>query len=109
MKRVQRKWVAILGVVALLFAQLVVASYACPLAGQDAPTTVAGDSAGSPNALDPNQPGVCLEHCKADSTTVDQTQPPLMQAPIVLGLLVRVVDIRLPIMRHALPEPDAII
>jgi len=107
MKRVQRKWVGILGVVALLFAQLAVASYACPLAGQGDPTTVAANSTDSPNALDPNQPGVCLEHCKAGTTTVDQSQPPVMQAPLVLGPLVRVADIRLPLVRRTLPQPDA--
>jgi hypothetical protein len=107
MKRVQKKWVGILGIVALLFAQLVVASYACPLAGHGAPTTAAADSAEPPNTLDPDQPGLCLEHHKAGTTTVDQTQPPAMQVPVVLGLLVRVADIRLPHMRRTLPEPDA--
>src|ERR1700674_1273080 len=111
MKRARQRYIGILGVIALLFAQLFVSAYACPLAGRVAPTSVAANSPGTMvdmGALDVDQPNACLGHCKGDSTTsVHQPQPPILLAPIVIGLLVPVVDIRLPLQSRALPEPDA--
>lgn len=66
-------------IASLLFLQLASASYACTLGTGDANAqSMAGMpcaqqmAEGFAPALDPEQPGLCLQHCQGGSQTVDQ-------------------------------------
>lgn len=74
---------ALLALLSLLFMQLAVAGYACPVnAPQHAADMAAMAEAGMPCAQamglaqDGEQPGLCQAHCKADSQSAERYQPP---------------------------------
>lgn len=74
---------------AVLFTQLATAAYACPMnrSGTDAPAAMAGlpcaEMLGSGVVLDPEQPGLCLQHCQFGNTQQPADAPPSLQAPSV--------------------------
>lgn len=94
-------WIALLGI---LFSQLAVAAYACPLmAGpmSDAPASeqVADDMAGMPCEgltvdasieLDADQPGLCVQHCGQGSQSVDTSPPVALHPALVLAFVLPV-------------------
>jgi hypothetical protein len=64
----------------LLFAQLAVASYVCPVdsrAGEMAAMAAAGmPCAGEMTSVDVAQPGLCHAHCQSAQQSVDKVQTP---------------------------------
>lgn len=74
-------WIALLGIV---FSQLAVAAYACPLLSPannleqvDAPTSMAGMPCAERDMQeDVDQAAMCAEHCAQDEHNVGATQPP---------------------------------
>jgi hypothetical protein len=102
MTRFWRKIIAALGLVALLFAQLVVAAYACPTpADRKAPMAeVVTPAAVQPcqNNMDQERPNLCKQHCEQASQSVDTKVPMAIDAP-ALPLIAMVVqtDTHLPI------------
>lgn len=82
-------------VASLVFMQLASAAYACATgtAGIDArsmagmPCVQATADALAP-ALDPEQPGLCFEHCKGGSQALDQTAPAPLPLPALLALYI---------------------
>jgi hypothetical protein len=101
MTRIWRKIIAALGLGALLFAQLAVAAYACPIRGdgKEAMAKVVAPAAAAPcQDIDQERPNLCKQHCERTSQRVDTAAPVAIDAP-VLPLIAVVVqtDIHLPI------------
>jgi hypothetical protein len=74
-RRGVRRWLSGTLVLAILFAQLATAAYACPAhreasgaAAQADPPMPCGQMMGSGMALDPEQPGLCQQHCQFGNT-----------------------------------------
>lgn len=80
-------------IASLLFLQLASAAHACTagmaeagvqsMAGMPCAQQMAEDFA---PALDPEQPGLCLEHCRSGSQTVDQSSGASLAAPALIAL-----------------------
>lgn len=92
--RALKRLIAKIGIAAVLFTQLAVAAYACPiLVGADNSTPVAMAEtmdAGMPGCeqVDTDNPNLCLQHCQADSQSVQTTPqvsiPPVVMMPIAI-------------------------
>lgn len=81
MSRITRKLIALLGIAAVLFAQLAVSAYACPLqdTASDDVAAVAGSASGSRDLRDADSPALCQKHCENGKQNVNDTpQPPLI-------------------------------
>jgi hypothetical protein len=91
-RRLRRLLCGWLGV-ALLFAQLATAAYACPRSGAGAPTTVVeahmpGCDGQMPTSMDPAQPQLCKAHCERGSQTVNAVSAvDLSPVPLLLAVL----------------------
>ena len=108
MKRVWLRWISALATMALLFAQISVAAYACPDLGQGpgAGTSTMAERGQQPDTdRDAQHPSLCHEHCKAQ-VSVDHVQvvgvPPAMSS----GLVLPVVDAHRALLRVTYAEPD---
>src|SRR5206468_61183 len=96
--KIKRAWlrrISALAAMALLFAQVSVAAYACPDLGKSAgagASTMAEQNRQPDTGRDAQHPSLCHEHCKAQ-VSVDHVQvvgvPPAMPS----GLVLPVVDI----------------
>jgi hypothetical protein len=76
-------------VLAILFAQLATAAYACPASGAaHVPCAASMAADGGAPRLDPAQPGLCLQHCQAPSQTLDQGHSPSVPAPVAIPTLI---------------------
>lgn len=80
-------------IASLLFLQMASAAYACamPSAAADAASMAGQPCAqfmddGALPALDPEQPGLCLEHCRGGSQTVDQQATASLAVPALVAL-----------------------
>lgn len=98
MTRALRRFIARLGIAALLFMQLAVAAYACPGAtgSADAPMAM-GDSAeamqqGDCAMVDQTAPNLCEQHCQYDSQAAGHASP-LPAASVDLPLLAVLPDV----------------
>src|SRR5438552_3803606 len=81
--RVQRRWIAWIVLVAVLFTQFAVAVYACPALAMVADSCDA--MAAKANQPDPDNPGLCLQHCQQGSQHSDHAAvPPILS---MLGLM----------------------
>jgi hypothetical protein len=88
MTRALRRFIARLGIAALLFMQLAVAVYACPgvLSSSDSSAVMAmADTAEAMPAsdcamIDPSAPNLCEQHCQHDSQANGQASPSLVFA-----------------------------
>ncbi len=70
---------------ALLFAQLAVASYACPsLTGLDPAVTSASMASMPPGCdqIDPDATNLCAEHCRQGQQSVDTAPTPALSAGV---------------------------
>jgi len=90
----RRRWSGWL-IASLLFLQLASAAYACSMPSASVASLMMADlpcaqtmAPGVVPALDPEQPGLCLEHCKGGSQTVDQTPAASAFAPAPVALFV---------------------
>ena len=76
-------------IASLLFMQLAMAAHACPQA-QSTPAASAAMPCAQTKAdaapADDAQPGLCHEHCKGGTQTVDSGQAPGVSAPLLLAL-----------------------
>lgn len=102
MTRALRRFIAKLGIAALLFMQLAVAAYACPGApsSSDSPMVMAmADTAeampvGDCAMVDQSAPNLCEQHCQLDSQANGHASPPLVFAvDLPLLTVVPVVDV----------------
>ena len=78
MNRVTRKLVSLLGIVAVLSAQLAVSAYACPMqfmALEEAAAVAAPDA--NAGGLDLTSPALCQKHCENGQQNVNDTPQPL--------------------------------
>lgn len=81
-------------IASLLFLQLASAAYACTMGTGAAEPSMAGMpcaqqmAEGFAPALDPEQPGLCLEHCKGGSQTVEPSHSPAPLLPALVALFV---------------------
>ena len=86
--RHQRFAIVLFALVNLLFMQLAVAAYVCPvgMSGEAKTEMVDMKAAGMPcaeamaQAADDDQPGLCAAHCKADQQTSDKPGLPALAA-----------------------------
>lgn len=81
-------------VLSLLFSQLALASYVCPPVVAPGALAAMEMSAGQPcegmamdAALDPAQPGLCLQHCADAPLSFEPVQPPMASLPAVVQVL----------------------
>jgi hypothetical protein len=98
----------------LLFAQLAVAAYACPLpqpiGGADMSTVDAGNVSAMPgcnepmSTLDPASPNLCAEHCKQGQQS-DRASFGIVVPPALLNALYEAPAVREPV--HEPPQPGA--
>ena len=86
--RTARTWWARSLIASLLFLQLATAAYACAMhSAPPADTSMAGMPCAQEMAaegmatMDPDQPGLCLEHCKGGSQTIEPGVPSALPAP----------------------------
>jgi hypothetical protein len=70
MTRRTRYLAALFSLVALLFTQLAVAAYACPMEGAGEVASIAGDCEGM--GMDAAQPGLCLAYCERGDQSLDK-------------------------------------
>jgi hypothetical protein len=81
MSRITRKLIALLGIAAVLFAQLAVSAYACPLQDMESDdvVAVAGTASDSRDLRDTDSPALCQKHCENGKQNINDTpQPPLI-------------------------------
>lgn len=90
-RRLPLRWLSGWLIVAILFSQFAVAAYVCPQARAAAdPDAVAmagmpcAATMGAASALDPDQPGLCLQHCQFGSTSA---QPADHAAALVIAFV----------------------
>jgi hypothetical protein len=108
MKRVWLRRISVLAAVALLFAQISVAAYACPELGKGpgaGASTMAERDPLPDVSRDAQHPSLCHEHCKAQ-VSADHVQvvgvPPVMPS----GLVLPVADVDHALLRVTYAEPD---
>ena len=93
-----RKWIALLGVSAILFAQIAVAAYACPaFASSQVNEQVTAMDMSNTEApcveMDANQANLCVEHCQYGQQSFDHPVAPVVFAVADLPyILVRLGD-----------------
>ena len=92
-----KRLIAKIGIAALLFTQLAVAAYACPVSStqERAPATVAGDMhAAMPGCHKQEQDdanlNLCLQHCQAGSQSVQTT--PQVSVPTIAAMPMAVIE-----------------
>jgi len=90
-----QRWLARWLVLAVLFTQFATAVYSCPL-GSASPEPEPSPQAVMPCAammdtgtasLDPDQPGLCVEHCWPRAQTIDPLHAPTASAPAVISMV----------------------
>jgi hypothetical protein len=89
MRRMFRRWVSGTLVLAVLFTQLATAAYACPSSmGSDEPQTApampCAQMLGASMTLDPEQPGLCQQHCQFGNTQQAGDPVQALALPVVL-------------------------
>ena len=108
MKRVWLRRISALAAMALLFAQVSVAAYACPDLG-DGPAAAASmlaEQGRQPDAgHDAQHRSLCHEHCKAQPS-VDHVQVVGVPPALPSGLVLSVADAHRPLLRVTYAEPD---
>lgn len=79
MNRFTRKLASLLGIVAVIFAQLAVSAHACPLQfmGQDAVENSAVAPDANSNGRDSESPNLCQKHCENGQQNINDTPQPL--------------------------------
>ena len=87
--RITRKLAACIGLSVLVFAQLAVSAYACPVLAQAMEAT---QQAATPpcHEMDMDQPALCQSHCQDAQQSVNDVQPELALLGFVPGLIVTI-------------------
>lgn len=110
-RRRHRLVTVLFALVSLLFMQLAVAGYACPVDAAGEPRAVAVTVAGMPCAdqmssvMDSEQPGLCHAHCQSAQQTVDKPQSatPVVAMAASVSYTIEPAPLALP--RRAAPAP----
>lgn len=93
MKFSHRKWVSLLAAVCVLFTQLAVSAYACPMQFSallsETSTTESNVADCEDMNMDMAQPGLCQHHCKNEQQNISDI--PLDLAPLTFASM-RIVD-----------------
>jgi hypothetical protein len=108
MKRVWLRRISWLAAMALLFAQISVAAYACPHLDKGpgaGGSAMAEQGQQTDGGRDAQQPSLCHEHCKAQ-VGADHVQMMAVPPATPSGLVLPVVDAHHAILRVTYAEPD---
>src|SRR5450432_1705116 len=99
-RRSHRRWIALIALLGLLFQQLAMAAYVCPLESGDGASIASASTmppCRSPDATDTTR---CQQHCHPLAQTSDHATPPTVPAallpPTTWSREARVVRINLP-------------
>lgn len=98
MTRVFRRFIARLGIVALLFMQLAVTAYACPgmQRGADASVAMSASDAAMDDCpmVDRSAPNLCKQHCQHDGQATGQaSSPPVFAVDLPLLTVLPIVEV----------------
>src|SRR5574338_1646293 len=97
MTRVFRRFIARLGIVALLFMQLAVTAYACPgmQRGADASVAMSASDAAMDDCpmVDRSAPNLCKQHCQHDGQATGQASAPVFAVDLPLLAVLPVVEV----------------
>ncbi|WP_439570544.1 hypothetical protein [Methylibium sp.] len=106
--RSARTWWSRSLIASLLFLQLASAAYACAMhstksadasmAGMPCAQAMAGDDS---STMDPDQPGLCHEHCKGGSPTIEPAATAVPGAPALVALFAITTPVALPVEARA--------
>lgn len=88
LRRSSHRWLSGWLVFALLFMQLAGAAYACPQASSTAAMPCAQMMSDPSDMRDPDQPGLCAQHCKPMPQSADASQAPVPAVPALLTMVV---------------------
>lgn len=121
MTRALRRFIAKLGIVALLFMQLAVAAYACPgvPSSSDSPMVMSTSDAAMDDCPmgDRSAPNLCKQHCQHDGQATGQASAPVFAVDLPLLAVLPVVevlpapvapDVSSEFLAHATSPPPAI-
>jgi hypothetical protein len=109
--KIKRAWlrrISALAAMALLFAQISVAAYACPDLTKSAragASTMAEQGQRSDAGGDAQHPPLCHEHCKSQ-VSVDHVQVVGVPPAVPSGLVLAVVDVHRALLRVTYAAPD---
>jgi len=81
MNRLTRKLVSLLGIAAVMFAQLAVSAHACPMQfmGMDEAAAGVASTEATAGEADAGSPALCQKHCEnAQQSATDSPQPPVL-------------------------------
>lgn len=93
MNRIHRKFASLVGVVALLFAQLAGSAYACPFLVQsmaESTTTATGEAVVPSAVLDPGAPALCEQHCQYGTQNVNDAPQALAGVALAPAFVVTI-------------------
>lgn len=86
-RRCHRLTTAFIVVLSLLFSQLALAAYVCPVEA-DAGAMAAMMEAGQPcDGMDPQQPALCHEHSSPGAKTFEAVKLPVLGQPVLVQVL----------------------
>jgi hypothetical protein len=89
--RITRKLAACIGLSALVFAQLAVSAYACPVLAQALEAAQQANTTAPPcHDLDSDQPALCQLHCQDGLQNINDTQPAFILPGYVSGFIVMI-------------------
>lgn len=86
-RRLLRLITASFAVLSLLFAQLALASYVCPLQADAAAMAPMMDAGGPCADMDEQQPALCHQHCAEPAKTFEAVKLPVAGLPAVIRVL----------------------
>src|SRR4051794_23372708 len=92
MRRSHRVLTALIALVSLLFMQLAVAAYACPMQAKVKPAAMAMADC---HQMDRMTPSLCQAHAEAGKQSLDKAPTPLVQPFIPAAVLVEVAGLDL--------------
>jgi hypothetical protein len=117
MNSITRKLVSLLGIVAVVFAQLLVSAYACPMLLMGADDVSAATPQADTCADDMASPALCQKHCENAQQNINDAPQPLagvalapafaVKLPAVMGMALSVPALQ-PSLLHATSPPHAI-
>jgi hypothetical protein len=92
--RITRKLAACIGLSALVFAQLAVSAYACPVLAQTIEAAQPANATAPPchdmDRVDRDQPALCQVHCQDSLQNVNDVQPAFALSGFVTGFIVMI-------------------
>jgi hypothetical protein len=97
-RRRQRLATVLFALFSLLFMQLAVAGYACPVENKVSEVAAMAEAgmpcAGEMATVDIDQPGLCHAHCQSAQQTVDKVQSPAPVGAVATGVTYTIEPVR---------------